>query len=111
MTTKGRTTPRWGRDRSARWDSHAENGFRIRSYPARPEPKDAAPESREAGISGLPGAAQRNMFLKYVTVPADPPTCTLEVATDGWYRNVVTLDKRQARFLRDMLNDWFPPET
>lgn len=30
----------------------------------------------------------------------------IDVALSGWYRDVVSLNDRQARFLRDRLNEW-----
>lgn len=107
MTVKGRTTPRWGRDKSARWDSHEGNGFRTRSYPARPEGNPAPVKTviEQVDLPGRPGAAERDLTLTW----ADDDTFTLQLT--GWYTTTVDLNERQARFLRDTLrNRWFPAD-
>lgn len=100
MTVKGRTTPRWGRDRSARWDPGPTN--RVRSYPPRPTASLPEPEIQRADLPGRRGAAERSLHLT-----RDGDEVTLQLA--GWFTDELTLNARHARFLRDTLTAWFPP--
>jgi hypothetical protein len=105
MTIQGRTTPKWGRDRSARWDSHAENGFRTRSYPhVEVKPEAMIPEPEAIHLTTRPGHAERDLTL---TRRGGEITILLK----GWYTTTVDLNDRQARFLRDTLNEWLGEES
>lgn len=110
MTIKGRTTPRWGRDKSARWDSHAENGFRTRSYPALTQVAPPAPPPTErVELPGRPGAAERDMTLAlHRAAPTGGDLLT--IVTHGWTTAEMCLTTRQIHALRDALNTWFPPD-
>jgi hypothetical protein len=105
MTIQGRTTPKWGRDRSARWDSHAENGYRTRSYPhvdAR-NPTSMTPVVEKATLPGRPGFTERQMdILRWGQ--------DISIQTEGWYCTIMDLNERQVLFLRDTLNEWFGNE-
>jgi hypothetical protein len=104
MTIQGRTTPKWGRDRSARWDSNPENGYRTRSYP-HVEPKPEGPRHLTgAWLPGRPGHAERDLGIQ--RVDGD-----ITIHTEGWYPTTLTLNDRQARFLRDTLNQWLGEES
>jgi hypothetical protein len=105
MTITGRTTPKWGRDRSARWDSNPENGFRTRSYP-HVETKPEEPLTiKGAWLPGRPGHAERALHIRR----AD--NGDTEIHTAGWYPTTITLNDRQVRFLRDTLNEWLEEES
>jgi hypothetical protein len=105
MTITGRTTPKWGRDRSARWDSNPENGFRTRSYPhVAPKPEAMIPEPEAAHLVTRPGHAERDLTL---TRRGDEVSILLK----GWYTTALDLNERQLLFLRDTLNAWFPEES
>lgn len=103
MTILGRTTEKWGRDRSARWDSHEGNGFRTRSYPG-VRTVDLTPHLLTiAALDGRPGYAERDMALTRKGTD-------VTIALAGWYNTTLDLNERQALFLRDTLNSWFPNE-
>lgn len=98
MSITGRTSPRWGRDRSARWDPGPSH--KMRSYPSAPQPQPPVPaEPKRAELPGRPGAAERNLLIEQ--------SAFLHVSLLGWYTDTVSLNERQARFLRDTLNQWF----
>jgi hypothetical protein len=104
MSITGRTTRRWGRDKSARWDPGPTN--RSRSYPAIPQPETPAPaEPHRVELRGRRGAAERTMIV--TSTPAGASPMTVEVALVGWYADRVTLDERQARRLLEVLHDQF----
>jgi hypothetical protein len=110
MTIQGRTTPKWGRDRSARWDSNPENGYRTRSYP-HVEPNEPQPEEPAIGwvaLDGRPGYAERD-----IEIDRSPGFATgdLTIRLKGWYTTTLDLNERQIAFLRDTLNAWFPEES
>jgi hypothetical protein len=106
MTITGRTTPKWGRDRSARWDSHAENGYRTRSYPHVLQKETLTVITTPvAELTGRPGYAERSMVM------ARGGDDLLTVRLEGWYDTTIELNARQITFLRDMLNAWFPEES
>jgi hypothetical protein len=97
MSVTGRTTKRWGRDKSARWDPGPTN--RSRSYPAVEQPAEVVPVAlRRAELPGRRGAAERHLLIEGRDV--------LNISLIGWYTDKVSLDERQARFLRDTLNAW-----
>jgi hypothetical protein len=105
MTITGRTTPKWGRDRSARWDSNPENGFRTRSYPhVEPREPEESPDLNGAWLRGRPGYTERDVTLTRV---GDEVSMRLS----GWYTTTLDLNERQILFLRDTLNEWFPEES
>jgi hypothetical protein len=105
MTIKGRTSKPWGRS-GARWDSHAENGYRSRSYPARPEPKGEGQRDlmQHWRLAGRPGAAEPHLAINATHNGATP--MRVEIELEGWLKSRVELNERQAIFLRDTLNDW-----
>ena len=111
MTIQGRRTEKWGRDKSARWDSHEGNGFRTRSYPHVDVRNRAVldPELKQiAGLEGRPGYAERNLGITR-TIGKEPEDI-VTVHLDGWYETAIEFNERQIAFLRDTLNAWFPPE-
>ena len=106
MTIKGRTSEHWGRYGS-RWDSNKDNGYRTRSYPSRPKPVikgDTITTDACALLVNRPGAAERDFSL--TRLGGDEVLLQLS----GWLIDNLTLNARQLRFLRDQLNEWFPPE-
>lgn len=97
----GRTTEKWGRDRSARWDL----GSSTRSYPARPRTTQPLPDRPPVWRETLPG--RRGAAETQLTI-AQTETGDLEIRTHGWYAAVVTLNPRQVAFLRETLDSHAP---
>jgi hypothetical protein len=76
----------------------------MRSYPSRPPIAQPPPaETTRADLPGRPGAAERAMTLE--------KNHLYHISLNGWFTEKLSLDERQARFLRDTLELWLPAET
>jgi hypothetical protein len=107
MTVKGRALTRRQHRVGGKLDPDVHG---VRSYPAAPVPKEPeTPEMKSAQLPGRPGATERWLGMDWFW-STTAGEMHLAVETDGWYPTVLTLDERQARFLRDTLNEWFPDE-
>lgn len=103
MSVQGRTTPRWGRDKSARWDPGPTN--KKRSYPAVELPGPKAPVADMLVHDHLPGrrgATERALDIHLTHAGVTP--MRVEISLDGWFRDRVELNERQVRYLRDALD-------
>lgn len=97
---KGRTAQPWGRDRSMRWDTGTSTVFRFTAPVERGGEPVTNPDT--AILPGRRGYAERDLTVMR------PEDTHILVALNGWYTDTLTLNERQARFLRDTLARWFP---
>ena len=101
MTVKGRILTRRQHRVGGRLDPDVHG---VRFYPTAPVPKPPEPaEPKRAELPGRPGAAERMMVVEWLAGG-------LTIAMHGWTSDVASLNPRKIAFLRDTLNDWFPPQ-
>jgi hypothetical protein len=107
MSIKGRTITEHRHRRGGRLDP-AVHG--VTFYPTAPVPQtDEILTEHYALLPNRIGAAERDLEL---SVERKHRRREVRIALHGWvgYSDIVTLDERQTLFLRDTLNEWFPPE-
>lgn len=107
MTVKGRTITQRQHRVGGKLDPDVHG---VRFYPTAPVPQEPLPpDSKVAKLPARRGAAERALTLDWYFSKTQG-AMQLLILTEGWFDESVHLDERQAKFLRDTLNEWFPDE-